>query len=139
MMKKHGLLWWEVVFVWESKVPFTSKGAGHGIEQENRSIKVMAGIKGISNSSINLDEYFPSTAKISNIITSFCNKFCISESEACKREDHHQLTGWKNSRIRSNVSKISDIFSTYGVDFNATMSTTCLPWKRYQRKILNNF
>ena len=103
----------------KSKVPFTSKGADHGIEQENRSIKVMGGIKGISNSSINLDEYFLSTAEISNIITSFCDKFGISESEACKREDHYQLSGSKNSRIRINVSKISDAFSTYGVSFDA--------------------
>ena len=104
----------------KSKVPFTSMGAAHGIEQENRSIKVMGGIKGISNSSINLDEYFLSTAEISNIITSFCDKFGISESEACKREDHYQLSGSKNSRIRINVSKISDVFSTYGVSFDAT-------------------
>ena len=48
----------------------------------------MGGIKGISNSSINLDEYFLSTGEISNIITPFCNKFGISESDACKREDH---------------------------------------------------
>ena len=80
----------------------------------------MGGIKGISNSSINLDEYFLSTAEISNIITSFCDKFGISESEACKREDHYQLSGSKNSRIRINVSKISDVFSTYGVSFDAT-------------------
>ena len=106
--------------VGKSKFPFTSIGADHGIEQENRSIKVMGGIKGISNSSINLDEYFLSTAEISNIITSFCDKFGISESEACKREDHYQLSGSKNSRIRINVSKISDVFSTYGVSFDAT-------------------
>ena len=79
MMMKSGFC------VEKSKVTFTFIGADHGIEQENRSIKVMGGIKGISNSSINLDEYFLSTAEISNIITSFCNKFGISESEACKR------------------------------------------------------
>ena len=37
------------------KVPFTSIGADDGIEYRNRSIKVMGGIKGISNFSINLD------------------------------------------------------------------------------------
>ena len=104
----------------KSKVPFTSMGAAHGIEQENRSIKVMGGIKGISNSRINLDEYFLSTEEVSNIIRSFCSKFGISKSEACKREDHYQLSGSKNSRIRSNMSKISDVFSTYGVSFDAT-------------------
>ena len=36
------------------------------------------------------------------------------------REDHYQLSGSKGSRIRSNVSKISDVFSTYGVSFDAT-------------------
>ena len=105
--------------VGKSKVPFKSIGANHGIEQENRSIKVMGGITGTSNPSINLDKYFLSTAEISNIITSFCDKFGISESEACKREDHYQLSGSKNSRIRINVSKISDAFSTYGVSFDA--------------------
>ena len=102
------------------KFPSHPLGADPGAEQENRSIKVMDGIKGISNSSINLDEYFLSTAEISNIITSFCGKFGISKSEACKREDHYQFSGSKNSRIRSNVSKISDVFSTYGVSFDAT-------------------
>ena len=106
--------------VGKSEVPFTSIGADHGIEQENRSIKVMGGIKGIGNSSINLDEYFLSAAEMSNIIASFCNRFGISESEACKREDHYQLSGSKNSRIGSNVSKISDVFGTYDVSFNAT-------------------
>ena len=72
----------------------------------------MGGIKGISNSTINLDEYFLSTAEISSIITSFCDKFGILESKVCKEEDYYQLSGSKNSRIQSNLSKISNVFST---------------------------
>ena len=88
----------------------------------------MGGIKGISNSTINLDEYFLSTAEISYIITSFCDKFGILESEACKREDHYQLSGSKNSRIQSNLSKISNVFSTYGVSLvEQTMFTMYVP------------
>ena len=77
--------------VGKSKVPFTSTGADHGIEQENRSLKVVGGIKGIGNSSMNLDEYFLSAAEISNIISSCYDKFGIAEN--CDRKDHYQLVG----------------------------------------------
>ena len=34
----------------KSSVPFSAKGADHGLEQQNRALKVLGGIKGISNS-----------------------------------------------------------------------------------------
>ena len=80
----------------------------------------MGGIKSIGNSSINLDEYFLSAAEVSNIIASFCDRFSIFESEGCKRENHYQLSGSKNSGTGSNISKISDVFGTYDVTFDAT-------------------
>ena len=55
--------------VGKSEVPFTSIGPDHGIKQEDRSIKVMGGIKSIGNSSINLDEYLLSAVEMSNIIS----------------------------------------------------------------------
>ena len=70
----------------KSEVPFTSIGADHGIEQENRALKVLGGIKGIANSSECLEEYFLSAAEMSNIIADFCVKFGIAEDEARKRK-----------------------------------------------------
>ena len=114
--------------VGKSKFPFTSIGADHGIEQENRSIKVMGGIKGISNSSINLDEYFLSTAEISNIITSFCDKFGISESEACKREittnsQDQRTAGFEVTSLKSVTYSVHMVL----VLMQQTMFTMCLP------------
>ena len=52
----------------KSGVPFTAIGNDHGIEQENRALKVNGGIKGIANSEVTLNEYFPTTAEIGNIV-----------------------------------------------------------------------
>ena len=49
--------------VGKSEVPFTSICADHGIEQENRSMKVMGGIKGIDNARISVDDYFLSAQR----------------------------------------------------------------------------
>ena len=72
-------------------------------------LKTLGGIKGIANSSQNLDEYFLSAAKMSNIITAFCDRFGISEGQTYKREDHYQLSGLKNKRYRHMARKISEV------------------------------
>ena len=33
----------------KTRIPFSAKGADHGIEHENRAMKVMGGFKGITN------------------------------------------------------------------------------------------
>ena len=66
-----------------------SIGTDRGREQENRALKVLGGIKGIANSSQNLNEYFLSANKISNI-SKFRDRFCISEDQPCK---------WKTTSI----------------------------------------
>ena len=40
----------------KSDIPFTAIGCDHGIEQENRALKVFGGIKGIANSDGDLEE-----------------------------------------------------------------------------------
>ena len=51
----------------KSEIPFTSIGTDHGIEQENRALKVLSEIKGIANSNQNLDEYFLRVQKKSKV------------------------------------------------------------------------
>ena len=104
----------------KSEVPFTSIGAGHGIGQENRALKVLRGIKGITNSSECLEEYFLSAAEMSNIIADFCEKFGIAEDEAWEQENHYQLSESKNHRIQDNIGKIIVVFHTYDVGFDGT-------------------
>ena len=42
----------------KSEVLFTLIGPDYGIEQDNRTLKVLGGIKGIANSRECLEEYF---------------------------------------------------------------------------------
>ena len=42
---------------------FSAVGVDHGIEQENRAMKVLGGIKGIANNQKALDQYFPNCVR----------------------------------------------------------------------------
>ena len=64
---------------------FTSIGTNHGIKQDSWVLKAISGIKGIENSSQNLDEYFLSATEIGIYITTFCHRYRISEHQTCKR------------------------------------------------------
>ena len=59
-------------------------------QQENRAVKVIGGIKGITNNQKALADYFLTAAEIGNIIGSICTTFHIDDGEARKREGHYQ-------------------------------------------------
>ena len=106
----------------KSDVPFTANRTHHGIEQENRALKVLGGIKGIANSYEALDEYFLTATELGNMIKDFCEAFGINDNHNSKSDDHYQLAGSKNVRIGDNIEKLSAIFNTYNVNFNHTDS-----------------
>ena len=102
----------------KSDVPITAIGCDHAIEQENRALKVLGGIKGIANSDRGLEEYFLMAAELSNIIKDFCETFRTEDDQSRKTEEYYQLSGSKNARIEGNVEKLSSIFSTYNINFD---------------------
>lgn len=104
----------------KSRVPFSAIGADHGIEQENRALKVLGGIKGLANSNQALNEYFLTAAELGNIVESFCETFGIEENQSRKRDEHYQLSGSKNQRITNNVTKISTVFNDHVVNFDSS-------------------
>ena len=101
----------------KSKVPFSAIGSDRGLEQENRKLKVVGGIKGIANSQKALDKYFLTAGEMSNIVTKFCETFKIADGKE-KQDEHHEILGSKNERITSNVEKITAVFETHGVTFD---------------------
>ena len=101
----------------KSNLPFSAIGADHALEKENRSVKVLDGIKGIANSQKLLDEYFLTAAEMSNIVEQFCTSFLLEDSDARKRERHYQLIGSKNSRLSTHVNKLLDVLNTQGITF----------------------
>ncbi|XP_066916048.1 uncharacterized protein [Clytia hemisphaerica] len=52
-----------------------------------------------------------------NIFESFCQTFGIEEDSSRKRDEHYQLTGSKNERIRTYTDKISTVFTEHEVFF----------------------
>ena len=79
----------------KSEIPFTPIATDYRIEQKNRVLSILGGIKGIANSSQNLYKCFLLADKMGKIIAKLCNRFGISEEEVCKREDHYHLSGSK--------------------------------------------
>ncbi|XP_066919527.1 uncharacterized protein [Clytia hemisphaerica] len=107
----------------KSHVPFSSIGADHGIEQENRALKVIGGIRGIAHNQQALDEYFLTTAEMGNLVETFCETFGIEEDGARKRDEHYQLSGSKNVRVSSNTEKISRVLDEHEVVFSTKETT----------------
>ena len=101
----------------KSNVTFSAIRAHHALEQENRVVKILGGIKGIASSQKLLDEYFLTAAELSNIVEKFCASLLLEDSDARKREQHYQLIGSKNSRLSTNVNKLLDVFNTQGITF----------------------
>ena len=104
----------------KSHIPFSAIGADHAIEQENRAMKVLGGIKGLANYNQALVEYFLTASELGNIMESFCETFGIEENQSRERDEHYQLSGSKNYRITNNIAKISTVFKTHGVNFDGS-------------------
>ena len=104
-------------------IPFSAISVDPAIEQENREVKALGGIKGVANSRKALDEYFLTVSDMENIIQDFCDVFNI-QNVAPKRTQHYQLTGSKNEGINDNVKKMSDVFYSHEINFEK--SDVCL-------------
>ena len=104
----------------KSHIPFSAIGADHAIEQENRAMKVLGGIKGLANYNQAFNEYFLTASELGNIMESFCETFGTEENQSRKRDEHYQLSGSKNYRITNNIAKISTVFKTHGVNFDGS-------------------
>jgi len=96
---------------------FTSIGPDHGIEQENRELKVVIGIVGITQNEKSLDMYFLIAPKLSNLQREFEKTYCIDNKE--KRTQHHEVTGGKLSRVTQNAVKLSAVFNQHGNPFES--------------------
>ena len=96
-------------------LPF-SIGADHALEQQNRAMKVLGGIKGIANNQTALDEYFMTAGEMSSILDHFADQYDLLHSRNIK--EHYQLSGTKNKRISDNTSKLSQILDSRNLTFN---------------------
>ena len=90
----------------KSVVSFSAIGADHGIEQENRAMKVLRGVMGLLINKEAL-HWFGLVAPELNRI---CDEFLLSNKIIhYGRMHHYQLIGTVNRRIINNVNKLSDM------------------------------
>ena len=95
----------------KTPLSFTAIGAGYAIEHENRSMKVLGGIKGIDNDANNLGKYFIIALEVNKIIQDFHNVFQIDDQNT-KRDEHHELySTFKTQNINFHDSNVSTILS----------------------------
>ena len=119
--KQHPEIWAEFMkgnfCITKGVAGFTSIGPDHGIEQENRELKVIGDIVGITQNEKSLDKYFLIAPELSNLQHEFEKKY-FTGSKA-KRTQHHELTGGKLSRITQNAVKLSAVFHEHGNPFES--------------------
>ena len=75
----------------KSDITFTGIGSDHGIQQENQTLQVLGGTKGVANSNVALSEYFHTAAEMGNIVESFSETFGKQGDKARKKDDHYQF------------------------------------------------
>ena len=85
-------------------------------------MKILGGIKGITNNQRALEDYFLTAGQISCIIEDFSKLFHIKENDGSKKDEHYRLRGSKNARIMVNVTKLTNVFENFGVTFDNTES-----------------
>ena len=127
--------------VTKSKVKFTSIAPDHGIEHENRKMKVAGGIVGITQNENALERFFLAAPHMSAIVSDFERKFGLNNRDNVDR--HHDLYGSKPKRMSCNVESLCKIISEHGDLFisNETclynILTRAIVEKKAEEEILN--
>lgn len=98
----------------KSTCAFSAIGADHGVEQENRALKVLDSVKGLLINKSALHRF----SFVSPELNRLCDDFLYLNIEQHKRTQHYQLTGTMNLHIINNIVKLSDMMKTLDVTFN---------------------
>lgn len=101
--------------VTKSSIPFCSIGPDHGIEQENRTMKVIGGITGITQKEATLDKFFLIAPELARLVNEFGDLNGVSIKQ--ERTKHHDLVGAARSRIFRNAEKMQNIILSQGNPF----------------------
>ena len=96
-------------------VEFTSIAPDHGIEHENRKLKVLGGIISITQNEKSLEKVFLISPELSTIVGEFGRKCGIDKSTSKKQ--YHELSGGKLARQTKNTSILLSFIKEHGNPF----------------------
>ena len=103
--------------VTKSNIPFCSIGPDHGIEHENRAMKVIGGITGITQKEATLDKFFLIAPELARLVNEFGDLNGVKIKE--ERKKHHDLTGSARSRVFQNAEKMKHVILSHGNPFTS--------------------
>ena len=128
------------ISVTKSSIPFVSIGPDHACEQLNRTMKVHAGLTGISNNPNARQRFFLATPELSCLARDFKNQFHSKTNQA---GIHHDLSHAKVKQEHVTVTKIKKAIESHGnpfaVEGNAIynlITHACIP-DEFVAQILN--
>ena len=99
----------------KSSCTFSAIGEDHGTEQENRSLKVLGGAKGILLNKAAIHRFSLASPDLIRICYEFFGRNNVMHYG---RKLHYQLTGSINLRIIANINKSSDTMEALDVSFS---------------------
>ena len=94
---------------------FTSIAPDHGIEHENRKLKVTEGIVGITQNEKALDRYFLIAPEVAKLADEFEQQYGMN-SDVCRKQ-HHEITGGRLARVTKNAAKLKQVIVVHGDPF----------------------
>ena len=100
----------------KSNVKFTSIGCDHGIEQENKRLKVSGGIVGITQQEQALQRFFLAAPVLSALFKDFELNYTEYRDISSK---HHDLYGNKPKRMQNNAQSLCRVVSEHGEPFTS--------------------
>ena len=101
----------------KSHFPFSAIGADHGIEQLNRELKVVGGVKGLLQNENALHHFILCTPVLDSVCEDFCKRNNLKKES---RDKQYQLTDTINSRIIGNVDKLLSHFKSIELSFESS-------------------
>ena len=117
--KKDPYIWEEFMqgnfCVTKGAVGFTSIAPDHGIEHENRKLKVTGGIVGITQNEKALDRYFLIASEVAKLVDEFEQQYGMN-SDVCIKQ-HHEVTGGKLAWVTKNAAKLKQVIVDHGDPF----------------------
>lgn len=98
----------------KSNIPFTSIGPDHAVEHENKVLKSVGGIVGITQKETALDRFFVIAPELSRLCVEFNQQFGITT--AAETKQHHQLHSRHEQRLKRNLLALKNIISLHVPD-----------------------
>ena len=98
----------------KSPIPFIAIGSDHAMEQENKTMKVLGGIIGLTQQREALNRFCLTVPIFSSLAEEFLERNNISNYD---RQHNYQLTGSACERIHTNVNKLETVMETFSVGF----------------------